>query len=293
MEGLQAKNQSLEKTNQSNPRIALIRHFDDIDDLSIPNRDGELLPEQEYKAFLLAKDIVEECKESETSAVFFIVSPKKRTQETARLISDEIKKINPFLKIRVSVEGNLRAMDEGTPILPKDYQAGDSFEGFKIAGKVFSAEAHKSDQGQFNDNIDYKYGSSMVDNEEKYPELSSLFSSPGESYRDVVSRIFTLVVKFKELQQRSSEKIKFVIVTHGQPSQIIKDLVSVFSKIESGAITYTEGALLKLCWQAYKERDVNEKVTGRIDFVMTDLLFKEELFTMFSKELNLLYGKNK
>ena len=272
--------------------IILIRHFDDVDDLSIEGRDAVLLPGQEHKAFTVAKSLVEECQRLDVSVLFFTLSTKIRTQQTVSLIADEVKKLNPSLKIRTSLEKDLRAIDEGVPVLPENYKAGDLFDGFSIANRIFSREVHKSDHGDFTDNIDYRHADPIVDNEEKYPELQEKFSAPGESYREVMQRLLSLVVKFKELQERSSEKTKFVIVTHAQPSQIIKDLVEVFSKIKNKSIVYEDGALLKLCWESYNKRDPSERVTGRIDFVTTDLLFDDELFTLLKNEIDILYATN-
>ncbi|MDP3729451.1 MAG: hypothetical protein Q8R26_01695 [bacterium] len=175
-----------------NTEILVMRHFEDIDDLLNFGRDRELIPGQEYKAIPIAQDIYAETKKEDKRAVMFICSEKKRSIQTADLIVDQLRKIDDKLKIRVTPEENLDAIYQGEPILPLDYKPGDKFVGLDLANKAFTKEVFGSDDG----NYLYKFGDPVLqeDGNYKYPELVPYFESYGESNRDLLLRIYELII---------------------------------------------------------------------------------------------------
>lgn len=272
--------------------IKVIRHLEDVDDLRTYGRDPVLVPGQEEKAKEIADELYSDMLDHSKRAILFVTSPRIRAQDTAQMVADELAKKNDLIKFRFSTTDDLRAIDQGDFILPDDYKEGDSFAGLKLAGKIFSSEVHASDTGGI-DNYEYKFGDSVLlpDGSFKYPELNNYFKKPGESYREVLLRIYSLVVATCEKLDDFSGKTKLVVVTHAQPSQIFRDLIQVAKKIKNREINYETGNLARLCWDEYKKGAQSERVTGRTDTLSFDELDDPAMIRILKNEIE--YLKNK
>ena len=277
----------MEKMTQN---IPIIRHLDEVDDLSEDFRDGELLPDQDAKALVIAQRVYDELVNTNKKAVLFITSPRKRATATAELVGEKLRNINNNLKIRISTNDSLVAIREGRFILPEDYEAGDYFVGLERGAKFFSAEVHASDDGVSQDNYLYRFGDPLMqpDGTCKYPELAEYFSSSGENYREVLMRIYTLVIQTAINIERFSGDVYVSVLTHGQPAQMFKDLNNVATKHLSDPGDFQTGYLPKLCWEEYKSRDKNERVTGQTDFISIENLLNEDFIKILENEIEYL-----
>ncbi|KKS38299.1 MAG: hypothetical protein A3G49_06235 [Candidatus Sungbacteria bacterium RIFCSPLOWO2_12_FULL_41_11] len=263
--------------------IPVIRHFEDIDDLLNFGRDGNLVPGQESKAVLIAQDIYTEAKKEGKGAVMFICSNKKRAIQTADLIVGELRKVDDKLKLRIVAEKNLDAIQQGKPILPPDYKPGDKFIGFDLANKIFTKEVFAFDDG----NHLYKFGDPVLqdDGSYKYPELVPYFESYGESNRDLLLRIYDLIVRIYEKLDKLNSKTEVVVVTHAQLYQIFRDLNMVANMVKNEELELVTGELPKLCWNLYSERFKNEKPTYGINYISIENLRDPEMIGLLKKEI--------
>src|SRR3990167_9709175 len=266
--------------------IPVIRHFEDIDDLLNFGRDGNLVPGQESKAVLIAQDIYTEAKKEGKGAVMFICSNKKRAIQTADLIVGELRKVDDKLKLRIVAEKNLDAIQQGKPILPPDYKPGDKFIGFDLANKIFTKEVFAFDDG----NHLYKFGDPILqDNGSyKYPELAPYFESYGESNRDLLLRIYELIIRTHNKLDKLNSKTKVVIITHTQLYQIFKDLNTVATMVKNKTLHMKTGELPKLCWELYAERFKNETPTYDVNFISVENLCDPEIIGLLGKEIEYL-----
>ena len=271
-------------------KLPIIRHFDEVDDLSLDIRDGELLPEQEEKARNIAEQIINELKNDSQEAVFFVTSTRARAVQTADLIIKELQKIKPDVRTFKTEEENLCAIKEGKFILPEDYKPGDYFIGLEVAANAFSDEVHAKEKGLGEDNYLYRHGDPLLleDGTFKYPELLKYFESSGENYREVLLRIYKLIIVTHKKASKLTKKTKVAILTHGQPAQIFKDLNAVAAKVSAGSIDVPLGQLANLCWEEYKNRDESERVTGQTDMVSIEYLENEDMIQILQSEVDYL-----
>ncbi len=271
-------------------RVALVRHFDDIDDLETYGRDAVLLEGQEQKAEAVADLLFDQIKERGKKAILFVTSPRVRAKQTAAMVIDALHKKDSTLRC-VSVEENdLRAIDQGEFVLPIDYVKGQEFEGLSFADQIFFNETHASEVSGREDNYDYRYGDPVVlkDGQFRYPQLAKFFKKSGESYRDVLIRLYNLVITMGEKAHKLEKNTELALVTHGQPGQIFKDLKKVAELIRNNEIEYKQGELAKTCWEVYKKRDPSEKVTGTVDVISIEVLTDPYLVGLLKKELSFL-----
>lgn len=271
-------------------RLPVIRHFDEVDDLSSDFRDGELLPEQEEKAKVIAEQIIAELENDSQEAVLFITSTRIRAVQTADLIMGELEKINPDIRTFKTEEEDLCAIKEGKFILPEDYVPGDYFIGLEVAADAFSNEVHAKEKGLGEDNYLYRHGDPLLleDGTYKYPELLKYFEGSGENYKEVLLRVYKLIIQTHKKSDKLTKKTKVALLTHGQPAQIFKDLNAVAAKVSAGLLDVKRGQLANLCWEEYKNRDASERVTGQTDMVTIEYLKNEELIRILQSEVDYL-----
>ncbi len=269
-------------------KIPIVRHLEDIDDLSFFGRDGSLVPGQEKKAELIAAEILSEVKSQGSSSVFFISSPRNRAFETAELIRDPLTLKQPDLKVKIACSEDMRENDQGKPVLPSNYKPGDNFEGFKIAGKIFIEEVFGADLGG-KDNLLYRYGDPVLqqDGTYKYPELRKFFETPGESYRDVLVRVYSGLISFTERLNTLSSKTKIVVITHSQIIQIFKDLVEVANLINDGKLIVNSGELPRKCWETYKKRG-KKLSSGSTEMLSIESIYNPHMIDLLKRELVIL-----
>lgn len=265
--------------------IPIAKHLEDQDDL-LENRDAGLVPGQEQRASDMAESIYEHAISHEFKILLFCISPKKRAMETAELVKKNLADKEIQLPIISEIDTNLREIDQGKFILPEDYKAGDHFPGLKIAGKIFGSETFNPNDPS-EDNLDYHFGDSLpqADGTDKYPELRQYFSESGESYKDVLLRFYSEVIKLSENLERFKDKVEPVIFTHGQPHQIFTDLSEVAEKIDTEGLTFKPGGLPRICWNIYQSRRRDVVPFGQIAFVSVERLCKPEIIEVLKKEI--------
>lgn len=280
--------------NTNNPskekHVIVVRHFDDIDDLEIYGRDPILLEGQEKEAEAVADLLLTQIKERGKKAVLFVTSPRIRARQTASIVIDVLHKKDSALRC-VSVEENdLRAIDQGKFILPPGYVSGQEFKGLSLADQIFFEETHASEVNGRDDNYDYRYGDPVLlkNNQFQYPELAKFFTQSGESYRDVLVRLYNLVITLSQKAHKLEKNTELVLITHGQPGQIFKDLKKVAELIKNKEIEYEQGKLAKMCWEIYKKRDVSKKATGIAEVISVEELADPYLIGLLKQELSFL-----
>jgi broad specificity phosphatase PhoE len=268
--------------------VPIIKHLEDVDDL-LQNRDSGLLPEQEHLAEALADEIYEHAISNNFKILLFCVSPKKRAQETAELVRKSLSNRPVSLKIISEVDTNLQEINQGEFILPLDYEPGDTFPGLKIAGKIFSSETFNPDTTQ-KDNLNYHFGDPLPqpDGTYKYPELKDFFSRAGESYKDILLRFYSQIIKLSKNVQRFKDKVEPVIFTHGQPHQIFTNLFEVAEMVHKEGFTFETGKLPRICWDLYREKRKGIVPFGQIIFISTEHVCRPEMIEILEKEIDYL-----
>lgn len=278
------------KEKEAISEAPIFKHLKDIDDLEKSGRNGSLIEGQLAIAEKLAKDIFDNFLTPECRAVFIMCSSKKRSFETAEMISENLKKINPKLKTQIVSQNSLREIDQGKVILPAEYKAGEKFEGLQLAGKIFFKEVFGKDIEGGKDNYLYRYSDPVLlkDGNYKYPELAKYFSEPGESYKDFLLRIYGEIESFSRQASRFNEKIKFIICTHSLTAKIFQDLLEVSQLIKSGEISLKQGALPRVCWELFKKRPETKLATGEFKLLPISSLFKVEIIKLLKREIEFL-----
>ncbi len=266
--------------------IPVMRHFDDIDDLLSFGRDGDLIPGQEEQAAPIAQEIDADVKKEGKGAVMFVCSSKRRAIQTADLIADQLHKLDDKIKVRVTKDEALDAIYQGEFILPADYKPGDKFLGLELAGRAFAQEALVPDKG----NYLYKFGDPVLQDDKsyKYPELVPYFKSYGESNRDLLLRIYDLVVRASEQADKLNSRTKVVAVTHSQLYQVFRDLNTVANMVKDDGFELKTGELPKLCWDLYSERFKREKPTYALNYVSIENLCDPAILGLLKKEIEFL-----
>ncbi len=150
------------------------------------------------------------------------------------------------VKVIVKLTQNLREIDQGVFILPDGYLPGDNFAGLSIANKILAKERF-DENGPGSDNLFYRFGDPvlMPNGQYKYPELTKYFTSPGESYADVLIRFYTEVIALSECFEGSKRGTYHVVFTHGQPHQIFNDLSIVSHMMCENDFRFKTGTLPK------------------------------------------------
>ena len=266
----------------------VVRHLDDIDDLRSFWRDWWLIPWQDSKAKEIADTFIDEIEVDNIKTLLMITSPRKRARETAELVYKEIKNRNKKVNIRIIEEDSFREIDQWNFILPEWYKSWDKYEWLILAWKIFFQEVFGADYG-WKDNYNYKYWDSFIKNNIiKYPELNNFFLEPWESYKDVLIRIYTQIIKASQSRVNHHDDIKISVFTHWQPSQIIKDLVEVSSLIKNENFSFKVWELPRICRNRYKQRGEKKRNLGKVDFIPIDWLFDSQLINRLQLEVDFL-----
>jgi broad specificity phosphatase PhoE len=273
------------------PRAFVVKHLHDRDDLQKEGRDAGLIPGQENLAAEMATKLYEYATKKGYKALIFCVSTKKRTSETAEMVRDSLRNRSSNLHVLIEEDAELREMDQGTFVLPEDYKAGDSFDGLTLAWKALSAETFNADDPS-KDNLDYHFGDPLcqADGTFKYPELDAYFSGYGESYRDILLRLYSCVIKLSDNKKRYGDRMLPVIFTHGQPYQVFRDLAEVADMIKNQGYKLTPGELPRVCQSAYKARAAREGTIppGKVDAVPIEYADDPEIISILKQEISLL-----
>lgn len=154
----------------------------------------------------------------------------------------------------------------------------------------------RPEPGETFSNLDYRFGDPLLqdDGTFKYPELNDYFSEPGESYRNILLRLYGQVVKLSENMERFGDKVRPVIFTHGQPYQIFRDLAEVAEKIEAEGLTFSAGQLRRICQNLYMDRIKREGTIppGSLDLVSIEHVCSPKIIALLKREISYLEDRN-
>ena len=254
-------------------------------DLRIPGRDVGVLPGQEEEVKNIAQGFAEYAKRNGYKILVIPTSPKKRTIETAKLIKKYMSENKEYsdIKVIIDVDTNVDAMNQGKFILPEDYVPGDYFEGLKDAESIFNKEKSI--------NPGYKFGDPVLleDGSYKYPELLQSFKESGESYKDVLIRLYSQIIKLSDNLTRFGEsKVGIAPVIHAQGYQIYYDLPRAAEMIKNG-YEVKPGGLAELCWELYKTRTGENKMsTGESTSLSVKDITHKDVLEVVTKEIEYL-----
>jgi broad specificity phosphatase PhoE len=231
-----------------NFRIEVGRHMPDIDDLTL-ERDGHLDPEYFHIAEKQADKIIEETMKDGKSIIVFAVSPKRRAVESVNLVIDQIRTKAPEIKTIVNLDQDIREIDQGKFNLNPNYKYGDFVVELDEAGKVFWNKT--SNEGDYN----YHFGDPIrqEDGTSLYPEFADFFKEYGESYLEQNIRLYKAIVKLYERRDLLL-KTKLVVMTHGAPLAIYKEMELIAHKILHEGFNPKIGTIMDLTWEYFKKR---------------------------------------
>lgn len=273
--------------------IDSIRHLEDLDNFSFGKRDGNIIEGQDELARKYAENLANEIKMEDRKGVLFLTSSKKRCLQTADLISIDLKRLNPKIKIKIVSNQELNSLDEGIAIVPEDYKEGDKFDGFPLAANAMLKEAHATDFGGEKDNYLYKYGDPVLqdDGNYKYPELIKYFKTAGESYRDFLLRIYNTIKETAQKAEKFGENTKVVVICHAQVAHILKDIQSISEKVKSGEVEIENGELPRMCWREFIKRYENKKLNQYKEDVAMDFMLKLDISNLLNPEITRILDK--
>ncbi len=279
----ESKNVAMDKPRS---RVALARHLEDINDLAGFGRDADLIPGQEKEARAIAEELLNEARSENKEALLFVCSDKRRGIQTAEMIVEQLKQIDT-IKTKIVQEPRLAGMHQGVFILPPGYKAGETFSGLRIAEKIYNREAFELDPP----NDLYRFGDPVAEpnGTYKYPELVPYFSSYGENNREVMTRLYEMIIQIYEKRAKLDRRTKVVAITHAQLYSIIKNLIVVTQKVKDGEVTVRPGELPRLCWYVFKERQQRgEQPSYGTNYVSIDDVCDEQSIQLLREELKYL-----
>ncbi len=279
----------MEKIKQKKKKeILFIGHLQEKNDLKKWERDAPLANTEKNKEDLnkIVDAITLKVKESGKKAVMFISSPKIRAKETAGLAGTEIKKrLGENIKIRYSIDENLKPNEQGKFILPEGYNSGSFFEGLNIASKIFIKESLE----QSHKNLHYRFGDPVIlsNGSYKYPELAKYFKVSGETYAESLIRIFSSVIQMSQKVNKLNSSVEVVIISHGFNFHILKGLSILSEQIKKGEMIINTGEIANKIWEIYKNNTTNFKSLAYLPIDITNLGDKE-LIKFLSREIEYL-----
>ncbi len=265
--------------------ITVIRHLRDTDDLVNHGTDNPLEKGQDQIAFNLGCKLREESVNEGYRGIFLISSPKTRATETTNILRQGISQGNISFKTRMVVNPDIRELDQGQLKFPECYKSGTRFEPLKNAWKIFWAETFGE-----NHDLTYKFGDSVAQGRLKYPELLDTFEIPGECYKEQAIRLYTAALKLgNDIKQFERVKFKPIIITHGAPFAIYRELDVIANDFEKGLIDIPVGGLVQLSWDYYNKRTENKQPEyGQSSTIPATFLNKQKTQEILVREIDYL-----
>lgn len=266
-----------------NKEILFADHLEDINDLRSYGVDAPLEESEKNREDLgeIVNAIIAKIEASNKKVLILVASNKIRAQETARLVGVEIKKRMGTLKVRYATEKGLDHNDQGEFNLPEDYAPGSFFEGLHIASKIFVKESLE------NHNLHYKFGDPLEQSggSYKYPELVKYFKTSGETYAEVLVRIFSSVVEMsKKIDKLDSSAVEVVLISHGIVFHILRGLAVLAEQIKTDGATLHEGEIANKIWEIYKQETADFKSLTYVPLDITNL-GDEQLMSLLLDEI--------
>ena len=213
-----------------------VRHLADQNRLRSDLLDSPLEPGQEPRAQAIACRIRECAERLGQSRIKFLHSEQQRSRETGALIAQSL---GPGFSTSMLVEPGLCELEQGMPVLPPDFQDGDTLPALDRAWKVFCRQTFDLD------NIDYHFGSG---------ELAPHFVHQGECVRQVLPRQYTFFGRLFAGQMSAADEL-LVLLCHGTTLHTLAELQEIAAGLNDGTIPdFAPLQLPRWCWQIYKER---------------------------------------
>lgn len=215
-----------------------IRHFNDIEDHSLPNRDFDIRPEEIVFSEQIAETIQLEADRQQANRLLVFTSPKKRAmQTTVSVLSSLLNKID--INVDVIVDDRLQELNHGIFNLPSDFDKSCVFLPDKLAWDTWVKEVFESR------NLLYRYGDPFfLDGNPKYPVLVGHFKEFGESQAKFSQRIYDFLI---DLSTRlNDEGIVPIVFSHlanilriHEISHVLEEF-DCFGYISPGTLPYLE-----------------------------------------------------
>jgi hypothetical protein len=182
--------------------IIFVRHFDDIDDLSVPLRDNPLSHRGIVEGTELSLEIAQSLPRGPKQ---MIGSARKRGLMSVALIARALGDLGD--PIATCFDRRITDSYKGCFALPENYRPGDEFVPLKKAGEVYKREAYEL--GNFN----YRFGDPVNSAQGVgYPEIAGWFSSYGANHWHNSMRVFSFL---NELLGKSTDvDAQWIVVTH-------------------------------------------------------------------------------
>lgn len=263
-------------------KVTIIRHFKDTDNLVRHGTDNPLQSGQESIAQEIGKRLQLDALEEGYQGILLISSPKVRVRETVKMIQTAmINDEHDHFRVRTIVNPNLRELDQGKLNLPTYYQPGAYFRPLKEAWKAFWEESFG-----FHHNLSYKFGS-QTDNSSNQT-FSQYFKETGECYKEQAIRLYTAALEFGKMLNRF-QRIKPVVVTHGAPFAIYRELEIIAKDVQESKIQIPAGGLVQLSWDYFQKRsnDIHPDF-GQTDTISLNSLYDNEIVSILNREINYL-----
>jgi broad specificity phosphatase PhoE len=220
-------------------------------------------------------------------SIFLISSTFRRTTQTSELIKEQIKKIDPTIKVRISTDKDLGNIYDGEINLPPNYKSGDQLRGFTVGKKIFNNEVFTKTPPNFL----YKFGDPVWNGSSfEFPELKDAFKSFGESYRDFFVRTLNFILNVRKNLERLDIDSKFVLVSHGLQFEMFYDLEALAKDVLNGQKTVTPGELAILCWEKYNERISSGRQNPKVRYIDLNILNEPTIQKIIEDEMNYLKG---
>ena len=232
---------------QSKRQLISIRHLEDEDALMTHGFDNSLKLGQEHLIANMVSKIIERCRQLKQSNINIIFSTQKRTEETSKLIRDEILSRNEeFLNVSLSPEIRLNNLHQGKLRIPKGYKDGEDIPTLSNAWEAFWEQSFTAK------NLFYRFGDPIIQSNGNrvYPELESLFENTGESWAEFSQRTYDFVVSLKE---KDYEHTLNLVVGHTANIYVMHELSEVSIDLSKKKIkSISSGKLPEILASYYK-----------------------------------------
>lgn len=262
--------------------LTIIRHLKDVNNLGVHGTDSPLEPGQESTASEVGRKLYEEAKKDGFQGILFISSPKTRAIETANIMRKNISDINVVFKTGLAVDPNIRELDQGKFRLPPDYIPGTYFMPLKKAWTAFWGETFT------NHNPLYRFGSANAEGQLKYPELVDHFEHPGECYKDQAIRLYSSVYEMGKSLDKF-HRVKPVVIAHGAPLAIFRELEQIAKDVQNGVIDIPVGGLVQLSWDYFERRTQDQHPDyGQLSQISLSALYDPMILGILKREIDYL-----
>jgi len=233
-------------------RIIVMRHLQDVDDLSFKN-DSPLLENETARVKIIAQEVSRRAIDLGVRQVSMVTSSKTRAMSTTCAVANHVsQRVSTYFR----VDNRIREIDQGKYQLPHGYQPGDNFQPLRDAWSVFFNETFVEN------NLRYRFGDPVKhpDSSVKHPEIEGYFLEYGENQIEFSIRFYSFLSYFcKEFHNKPD--ILPLVVTHQSLVARIAETEHIMDQIKNGSMTRPElGTLPLLEWDAFQQLNNQEEM---------------------------------